>query len=262
MLIDWFTVAAQAVNFLVLVWLMKRFLYQPILQALDAREKRIAAELEDADAKKAEALTEREEFRRKNDAFDRQHAALLGKAADEAASERQRLLDAARKDADSMRSKLQDALLGEYQHLNEEIARRTRTEVLAIAQKALTDLAGTGLEARMVEVFVRQLRDLSRAEKERLAALPTSPEVPVLVRSAFDLAAPQRTLIEAAVREALSGGMQISFEVVPDLVCGIELIMGGEKIAWSISDYLAALGKGVNDLLKAQHITGSDAAPQ
>ena len=55
MLIDWFTVGAQALNFLVLVWLLKRFLYKPILNAVDAREKRIAAELADADAKKAAA---------------------------------------------------------------------------------------------------------------------------------------------------------------------------------------------------------------
>ncbi len=50
MLIDWFTVGAQALNFLILVWLMKRFLYKPILNAIDAREKKIAAELADADA--------------------------------------------------------------------------------------------------------------------------------------------------------------------------------------------------------------------
>ena len=55
MLIDWFTVGAQALNFIILVWLLKRFLYKPILNAVDAREKRIAAELADADAKKAEA---------------------------------------------------------------------------------------------------------------------------------------------------------------------------------------------------------------
>jgi F-type H+-transporting ATPase subunit b len=44
MLIDWFTVGAQALNFLILVWLLKRFLYKPILDAIDAREKRIAAD--------------------------------------------------------------------------------------------------------------------------------------------------------------------------------------------------------------------------
>ena len=48
MLIDWFTVGAQAVNFLILVWLLKRFLYKPVLAAIDAREKKIAATIEDA----------------------------------------------------------------------------------------------------------------------------------------------------------------------------------------------------------------------
>jgi len=262
MLIDWFTVVAQAVNFLILVWLMKRYLYQPILKALDAREKRIAAELADANAKEVEAEAEREEFKRKNDEFDRLHTALLGKATDEATSERQRLLDAARKDADSLRARLQDSLRNEYQHLNEEIARRTRAEVFAIARKALTDLAGTGLEERMVEVFVCQLRGLGQEEKESLAAMLKSPDIPVLVRTAFELALPQRALIETTVRENLSAGIPIRFEVVPDLVSGIELIMQGEKIAWSIADYLASLNKGVNDLLKAQQRSESDATPQ
>ena len=80
MLIDWFTVGAQALNFIILVWLLKRFLYKPILDAIDAREKRIAAELADADAKKAEAKKERDEFQHKNEEFDEQRAALLRKA--------------------------------------------------------------------------------------------------------------------------------------------------------------------------------------
>ena len=96
MLIDWFTVIAQVVNFLILVWLLKRFLYRPILNAIDAREKRIATELADADAKKAEAIKERDEFQHKNEEFDRQRAALLSQATDEAKAERQRLFDEAR----------------------------------------------------------------------------------------------------------------------------------------------------------------------
>ena len=80
MLIDWFTVGAQAINFIILVWLLKRFLYKPILDAVDAREKRVATELADADAKKAEAEKERDEFQHKNEEFDQQRAALLIKA--------------------------------------------------------------------------------------------------------------------------------------------------------------------------------------
>ena len=62
MLIDWFTVGAQLLNFLILVWLMKRFLYQPVLDAIAAREQKIAAELADAAATKAEAHQQQDEF--------------------------------------------------------------------------------------------------------------------------------------------------------------------------------------------------------
>ena len=113
MLIDWFTVVAQVVNFLILVWLLKRFLYRPILDAIDAREKRIATELADADAKKAEAQKERDEFQHKNEEFDQQRAALLSKATDEAKAERQRLLDEARQAADALSAKRQEALRSE-----------------------------------------------------------------------------------------------------------------------------------------------------
>jgi len=65
MLLDWFTIGAQALNFLILVWLLKHFLYQPILHAIDAREKLIAKELADADAKKSEAQKERDAFQKK-----------------------------------------------------------------------------------------------------------------------------------------------------------------------------------------------------
>jgi F-type H+-transporting ATPase subunit b len=77
MLIDWFTVGAQALNFLILMWLLKRFLYHPILAAIDAREQRIAAQLADAEAKEAEANKERDEFLQKNVTFDKERAALL-----------------------------------------------------------------------------------------------------------------------------------------------------------------------------------------
>ena len=102
MLIDWFTVGAQVVNFLILVWLLKHFLYWPILDAIDAREKRIAKELADAGAKMAEAQKERDEFQRKNEEFDQQRTALLNKTTEEAKAERQRLFDEARQAADDL----------------------------------------------------------------------------------------------------------------------------------------------------------------
>jgi F-type H+-transporting ATPase subunit b len=252
MLIDWFTVSAQVVNFLILVWLLKRFLYKPILHAIDAREQRIAKELADADTKKTEAEKEREKFQKKNEEFDQQRDELLSKAKDEAKAERQRLLDEARQAADALRAKRQDALKREQQSLNDEITRRTREEVFAIARKTLTDLAGTTLEERMSEVFSRRLRELNNEAKEGLAkALKTSSD-PVLVRSAFELPSEQQRAIQHALQETFAAEIQVRFETAPDVISGIELTVNGRKVAWSIADYLASLEKSVGELLKEQ----------
>ncbi len=259
MLIDWFTVGAQALNFLILVWLMRRFLYKPIRQAIDEREKRIASELADADAKKAEAKGERDEFQRKNEELDQQRGALLGKATEEAKAEGQRLIEEARKAADILSAKRQEALRNEARNLNEAIGRRAQSEVFAIARKTLTDLGGRSLEARIAEVFIRRVREMDGPAKGGLAeALRTASE-PALVRSAFDLPAEQRAAIQAALRETFSAAVRVRFESAPDLIGGIELTTQGQKVAWSIADYLGSLEKGVEDLLKAHEEPGPKA---
>jgi F-type H+-transporting ATPase subunit b len=250
MLADWFTIVAQALNFLILVWLMKRFLYKPVLRAIDEREKRIATELANADAKKAEAQKEHDEFQHKNEGFDQQRAALLTKATGEAQAERQRLLDEARKAAADLSSKRQAALRTEEQDLHQAIRRRTQQEVFAIARKALTDLATTSLEERLGDVFTRRLREMNGKAKEGLAeALKTAAD-PAVVRSTFDLPADQRAVIQNALNEAFSAEVRVHFETAPDLIGGIEFTTNGQKVAWSIADYLASLEKGVDQLLK------------
>ena len=252
MLIDGFTVGAQVLNFLILVWLMKRFLYQPILDAIDAREQRIAAELADAAAKQAEAQQERNAFQRKNAEFDQQRALLLNQATDAARAERERLLDEARQVALALRTQQQDALRNEARHLHQTLRDRTQQEVFAVARQALTDLAGTPLEERMVDVFAGRLRDLDAVEKERLtSALKASPS-PVMIRTTFDLPPAQRLATEAAIKATLGVETPVEFTTAPDLISGIELTTNGQKVAWSIADYLASLEKGVEELLKAQ----------
>ena len=252
--IDWFTVGAQALNFLILVWLMKRFLYQPILHAIDAREKRIAAALADADARKAEAHQERDEFQQKNEEFDQQRAMLLSKATEEAQAQRERLLDEARQAATALSSKRQEAMRNEERTLHQAIRRRTQQEVFAIARKALTDLAATSLEERLGEVFTRRLREMDGQVKAGLAEALQTAAAPALVRSALDLPAEQRATIQDAINETFSADIHVRFETAPDLIGGIELTTNGQKVAWSIADYLASLEKGVDDLLTEKNI--------
>jgi F-type H+-transporting ATPase subunit b len=262
MLADWFTIVAQALNFLILVWLMKRFLYKPILHAIDEREKRIAKELADADAKKAEAQKEHDEFNHKNEEIDQQRAALLSKATNEAQAERQRLLDEARKAAAALTSKLQETSRSEEHNLHQAIRRRTQQEVFAIARKALADLATTSLEERLGEIFTRRLREMDGQAKASLAEALKTASDPVLVRSAFELPAAQRAVIQNALNETFSAEVRVRFETAPDLISGIELTTNGQKVAWSIADYLVSLEKGVDELLKEKDKPEAKAKPQ
>ena len=262
MLIDWFTIGAQALNFLILVWVMKRFLYKPILHAIDAREKLIASELANADKKKAEAKKESDEFKLKNEQFDQHRAALMSKATKDANAERQRLLDEARQAADALSAKRQETLRSEEHNLHQAISNRTEQEVFAIARKALTDLSSTSLEERMSAVFIKRLRDLDGPAKTSLGEALKKASEPALVRSAFALPEKQRAAIQNALNETFSAKIHIRFETAPDLISGIELTTNGQKVAWSIADYLTSLEKGVDELLKEKDKPIAKAEPK
>jgi F-type H+-transporting ATPase subunit b len=252
MLIDWFTVAAQLVNFLILVWLLKRFLFKPITNAIDSREKRIATELASADAKKADAEKARAAFEKKNQDLDQQRTALMGKATEDAKSERRRLLDEARKDADNLRAGQAEALQSEQTRLGSKITRMAAEQVFDIARKTLSDLATVSLEERVGEVFTRRLRTLNEKDKESLGvALKTSSEA-AWVCSAFDLPAEQKAAIQNALNETFSAVIRIQFQTKPSAICGIELMANGQKLAWSIDEYLKSLDEKVVALLDAR----------
>jgi F-type H+-transporting ATPase subunit b len=254
MLIDWFTVFAQVINFLVLVWLLKRFLYRPILNAIDAREQRIAAEIADTKAKRIEAELQREEFQQKNADFEQQKTTRMNTLKDETETERTRLFEAVRLESQGLRKKLQLALKNEQLNLQVAISQRAREEIFSIARKVLGDLAGTSLEASMTEIFIRRLHSLNDEEMATLQSA-ISPSInasaqPMLIRTAFALPKPQCSLIEAAIKKILGHDIPIQFAIEPDVISGIELSIKGEKISWSINEYLSSLAKRVDELLQ------------
>jgi len=262
MLIDWFTVGAQALNFLVLVWLLRHFLYKPILKAIDAREARIANQLADAAASKAESAKQGAELGEKTRAFDQERAGLLSKATDEANVERFRLISEAKKAADVLSAKRNEAMKSEAQSLNQAIGRRTQQEVFAVARKALTDLATTSLEERMGEVFTRRLRTMDGQAKARLGEALKTASAPSLVRSAFDLPPEHRAAIQNAVNETFSADIPLRFEAAPEVIGGIELVANGQRLAWSIANYLGSLERDVGEFMKRTDKPTAKAVPK
>jgi len=261
MSIDWFTFAAQVINLLLLIWLLKRFLYGPILAAIAAREKRISEELAQAKARQTEADQQRDEFLDKVDEIDQRSAALLAEATQKAQAEYQRLLEEARKSADALGHKRLKLLHESIDRMNQSLARKVQQEVFAIARKTLAELASVSLEAQMTTALLQRLQALDAKQKSRLQAAFTSHPSTLVVRSAFELAAAQREAIESALNDIMAGDIRPRFETEPDLASGIELTASGYKLAWSISDYLDSLEKGVGELLQKQQESPPVTAP-
>lgn len=250
MLIDWFTVIAQLTNFLVLVWLLKRFLYGPILNAIDEREKRIANELASADKQKLDAQQQHEKFQQKNIEFEKHRLTRMNQVAQEAKIERERLLDVVRQESDALRNKLSLALKNEQLMLHDTLNQHVKEEVFAIARKTLMDLAETSLEERMANKFITRLDGLSDNEKKSLTLAFTPEQQPVMVQTAFDLPEQSRMLITTALNKLFGETVVIKFSTQPDKISGIEINSNGQKIGWSISDYLDSLTQHVNEVLQ------------
>lgn len=277
MLIDWFTVGAQALNFLVLVWLMKRFLYQPVLRAIDAREQHLAQTLATAAAQQASAQQEREAFQQRNADFDRQRTGQLAKLQAEMAAERSRLLADTRQAADTLRNQQHRALASELQHLHQHIAQRTQQEAFALANQTLVDLADTTLQAQMVAVFARRLAELDETARQSLAqalgvaAAPSTaavagaqPGTTVQVRSAFELSAAEQDHIRQALAQVLAQvpgreSAPVAFSTAPEVLGGLELTANGWKLSWHLADHLAALAQRVEALATQVAATPTEA---
>lgn len=249
MLIDWFTVVAEVVNFLILMWLLQHFLYRPVLDAIDAREQRIANQMQAAEQAQANAAAERNEYERRTAELSQQQAGLLEQASVSAETVRLNLLDAARYETNTLRQQWEEALRKDQLNLTQNIASRTRQEVFAITRKVLAELADTDMEASMVKVFVRRLQSLNVAEKIQMCTPAGQRDCQVLIRSAFPLLPKEQVVLSEAIRGLLPVPPAIHFECESELLCGIELISNGHKLEWSIAEYLDALEASIGELM-------------
>ena len=244
MQIDWFTLIAQIVNFLVLVWLLKRFAYGPILRAMDERKERVGSAMREAEAKEKEAETREAEYRKKCDEIEGARDEKLREAEADAEAKRKELTEAARKDVDEKRAQWHKALENEKAAFVKQLRRDAGERVYEAIRDALSDLAGADLEQRIVDVFVEKVRGLPEAERREIAEA-AGDATGAEVRTAFSLSDAQRE----AVRKALTESMDIdgtSFETDDDLVAGIEVRAGGRKVAWSIREYLEEVAEKLN----------------
>jgi len=257
---DWFTLIAQVVNFLVLVWLLKHLLYPRIVKAMNDREAKIASRLEEAAQKRAEAEREADLFRTRNRELDEQRDQMLARAKEEAESHRRELMEAARLETEAAQAQWLESLQRERQGLFQDLRERLGQQVFAFARHALKELGDAELEGQILKVFVERLPTLDPTGREAIVAAVRDSDREVEIRTAFPVLPEVRESVSRSLREQLDDSVDVRFTTVPELICGIELRAHSHRLVWNLDSYLEGLEARVFEVLDER--TKKDAKPQ
>jgi F-type H+-transporting ATPase subunit b len=241
MLIDWFTVTAQIINFLILVWLLRRFLYRPIVGVMRAREVRLAAQAAEAEQALREAQQAAARYERLRGELEAAREAALHEARQAADAQRREWLHEARAEFQSAQARWRQRLDQEQTAVRRTLRERASTQTLAVARQALTDLANADLERQIAAVLIERLAGLEAPAREVLVAACRAGQPGLRVISAFELPEDVRSQLRQALRAQLGLDCQARFITDPAVVCGVEVRSDGHKVAWSLDHYLDRL---------------------
>ncbi|MFZ1982587.1 MAG: hypothetical protein WAU61_14885 [Smithella sp.] len=250
--IDWFVFSAQIFNFLLLIYLLKRFLYGRIIKAMDDREAKIAARFADAEELKVKANEQAELYEKRNQSLNEAKEQMLNEATMAADAKRKELMEKVRAEVDQVKTRWQDMLVREQDAFFYDLRQRAAKQLYDTARKALRDLADVELEERIIDEFLRRIKALDEEKSVRLRKAITGGGNKVTIQSAFSINAARQTQIEEALKKQITNGFTIRYLQQPDIVSGIELQVNGNKIAWSLNEYLETLVENLTEKLQKE----------
>jgi F-type H+-transporting ATPase subunit b len=250
--IDWFVFLAQIFNFLLLMYLLKRFLYGRIIKAMDDREAKIAARFAEAEELKVQANEAAQLYEKRNQALKEKKEIMLNEATMAADAKRKELMEKVRVEVDAVKTRWQDMLVREQDAFFSDLRQRAAKQLYATARKALSDLADADLEERIVDEFLRRIQALDEEKSIQMRKAISGGGNLVTIQSAFGIPAPRQTQIEEVLKKQITNGFKVRYLLEPDIVSGIEMRVNGHKIAWSLNEYLETLVESLTETLQKE----------
>ena len=254
MQIDWLTVVAQIINFLVLVWLLQRFLYEPITHAMEQREARIKKHLSEARAARDSAQEEALEWRRQQQRLDDSKQALLGAAKAKADELQRNLMQGVHTEVQGLRQAWRKQLTYEEEAFLRSLKKQANHQVTQIVARVLATYTNSGLLQSLSQSFAQKLADLPASTRTLLKARAGNLTGPAFVESSLPLDTDAKNRVRGAIAECIGAEtgekLEIEFKGNPDLLLGIRLIIGEQSFEWSASQYLSVLETEVEQQLE------------
>jgi len=236
--LNWTTFLLEIINFLVLVWILKRFLYQPVLDVIEKRRHAIESGISEAKRLQSEAESLKDQYSGRLGEWEAERRSLRDAMSHEIDDERARRLAAL--ESELSRAKEKARVADERQRLKE----KRSTEQLALEQGAafasrlLEQTSGPDLEKRFVSLLIEGLSGLSaRAStglREQWGAAPEAIEV----ESAYALDEPQRARLIAALKDLTGLSVPVHFAEDESLLAGLRITIGAFVLAANVRDEL------------------------
>lgn len=251
----WIVWAAQIVNFLILVALLRKFLYRPVLEAITSRQQEISSRVEQADATRQEAEQLARACREREQELAEARDRMLAEARQDVETWKQEAIAGARAEVDVTQSRWWDALHRERERLLKELCERAGRQVHQVARDVLAELGDANLERRVVRVFLDRLSSWDETAQDRMRN-GQSQDSNIIVTSALPL--PDELQAEIANRLNAQFGQEtpIQFEVDPDLICGVELQWGAQRISWNVAHTMETFEQNFAAALDHDHVRG------
>jgi len=257
--LNWTTLLLEIVNFLVLVWLLHRFLYRPVLQVIDRRKRAIEASLADARTAHEEASALQEQYRHRLEHWEQEKANARLRLQEELDRERERRLQQLRGELAQERER---ARVLEQRRLG-ELTRHTEERALVVANgfsaRLLERLAAPGLETSLIELLLGDLEQLPQPRREAVRAALERTEGAVRVDTAFPLDEAQRERITNALSALAGRTVLCRFGRQPSLQAGVRLSLDHLVLGANLADELRSFFTSGNEADSEVH-RGSDRA--
>jgi len=253
--IDWITVAAQIVNFLVLVLLLRWVLYKPLSRALAAREQAVSQRVREAETAQAEAEAAAATHYEAVLALEQERNARLERAEQEAAEKRAELVEEAKSDLAARRAAWQAQLADEKAAFLDRLRHRAGEGFVRMARNILDEMADQDLTDRMAQTFARRLAGLGAGDRARLRAAAQGGKRPDIL-SSLPLSEAARSAVTAAVADLLGEAVEPVFTEDADLSCGLVLRLDSQRVGWTIAEHLDRFAEEVEQVLDAGDAKG------
>ncbi|MCP1375104.1 hypothetical protein [Dyella lutea] len=219
MKIDFWTLALQAINALVLIWLLSRVLYRPVVRVIAQRREAAAKLLADAEAERDRARQATAAATAQQTELAAGRDAAMKAAQADAETARTRLLAAARAEAEALRQQAQaerDKQLVAQRRADEQ---RAAALAVDIAARLLDRLPASARVAGFLDDLVASLRALPDSQRQKLA----DPATPLALVAPRTLEASERDRCVQAIQQAIGRSAPLQPAVDPNLIAGLEL---------------------------------------